>query len=271
MITKRTLALIAVAFVLTAGTALAGTHGGKRHAAAPPPWIQLEGTLKTVGSGSIVLTDEHLGDVTILVDSLTVITQGNKTLTLADLKSGEQVHVQALTKGSDKIAVRIIVQDADNEPGDDQGSTMTANGTVTAVGSGQITVHTEDNGDVVVKIDSSTIIRRQGQTITAADLKVGDQVNAMGTKVDAHTLLAKQIEVRGIDQNQEVHGTVTQVGTSSLTVAGVTINVDSSTVIKKKGTTITLSDIKVGDQVEAEGTRVDANTLLARQINVEDD
>ncbi len=268
---KRTLALIAVVFAVTVGTALAGTHGGKRHAAAPPPWIQYEGTLKTVGTSSIVLTDEHLGDVTILVDSLTVITQGDKPLTLADLKSGEQVHVQALPKGTDKVAVRIIVQDTETEPGDDQGTTMTANGTVIAVGTGQITVHTEDHGDVVVMIDSSTIIRREGQTLTAADIKVGDQVNAMGTKVDDHTLKAKQIEVRGIDQNQEVHGTVTKVGTSSITVAGVTINVDSSTVIKKKGMKIQLSDIKVGDQVEAEGTRVDENTLLARQINVEDD
>ena len=248
----------------------AQSKGGKRHAAAPPPWIQFEGKLKSVGTNSIVVTDEHLGDITILVDKTTMITQGNKTLQLSDLKSGEQVHVMAETKGTDKLAVRIMVQD-ENEPGDDQCTTMTANGTVTAVGSGQFTVHTEDHGDVVVKYDSSTIVRRQGQTITGADIKVGDQVNAMGTKVDDHTLQAKQIEVRGIDQNQEVHGTVTQVGTSSIMVAGVTINVDSSTVIKKKGQNIALSDIKVGDQVEAEGTRVDANTLLARQITVEDD
>src|SRR5260370_6324989 len=75
---KRTLALIAVVFAVTVGTALAGTHGGKRHAAAPPPWIQYEGTLKTIGTRSIVLNHAHLGDITILLDSLTVITQGDK-------------------------------------------------------------------------------------------------------------------------------------------------------------------------------------------------
>ena len=268
MITRRALAVIAVVFTFTA---VAWANGGRRHSSAPPPWIQFEGTIKSLGSNSFVLTVEHLGDVTITVDTNTAINQGATTLKFADLKTGEQVHVQAVTKGTDKLAVRVIVQnDTGNEPPDDSGTTMTANGTVTATGSGQITVHTEEKGDVVVQIDNSTIIRREGQTLTPADIKVGDQVNALGTKVDDHTLKATQIEVRGIDQNQEVHGTVTKVGTSSLVVAGVTINVDSSTVIKKKGQTIALSDIKVGDKVNAEGTRVDASTLNARQIEVED-
>jgi Cu/Ag efflux protein CusF len=269
MITKKALALIAAVFALAA-VAYAG--GGRRHSSAPPPWIQFEGTIKSVGAGSFVLTAEHVGDVTITVDDKTSITQGHTALKLSDLKQGEQVHVQAVKNGTDTVAVRVMVQDDnENEPPDEHGTTMTAEGTVTATASGQITVHTEDHGDVVVQIDSSTIIRRQGQTLTPTDIKVGDEVNARGTKVDDHTLKATQIEVRGIDQNQEVHGTVTKVGTSSITVAGVTINADSSTVIKKRGQTIQLSDIKVGDRVEAEGTRVDENTLLARQITVEGD
>ena len=247
-------------------------HGGKRHSSAPPPWLQFEGTVKSVGTGTLTVTDVRKGDVTFTVDTSTVIMQGeNKAVDLSTLKTGTQVHVMALMKGTTLTAVRIIVQDGtDNEGSGQQGTTMTANGTVTATGTGQITVHTEDEGDVVVKIDSTTIIRKQGTTITAADIKVGDQVNTLGTRIDAHTEQARQIEVRGIDQDNEVHGTVTAVGSSSITVAGVMITVDTTTVIRKEGQVISLSDIKVGDKVEAEGTRVNATTLAAKQIQVED-
>ena len=74
---------------------------------------------------------------------------------------------------------------------------MTANGTVTAVGSSDLTVRTEEKGSVTVKTDANTIIRKQGTTVHLSDIVVGDEVNSVGTRVDDHTLLAKQIEVRG--------------------------------------------------------------------------
>ena len=51
--------------------------------------------------------------------------------------------------------------------------------------------------DVTVKVDASTIIRKQVSIITLADIKAGDEVNTMGTRVDDHTEQARQIEVRG--------------------------------------------------------------------------
>jgi hypothetical protein len=48
-----------------------------------------------------------------------------------------------------------------------------------------------------VQVDANTIIRKQGAIVHLADIKVGDGVNTMGTRVDDHTLLARQIEVRG--------------------------------------------------------------------------
>jgi hypothetical protein len=47
-----------------------------------------------------------------------------------------------------------------------------------------------------------------------------------------------------------------------------TVNVDSNTRIRKQGKDISLSDVKVGDFVQAEGSRVDATTLLASEIQV---
>jgi len=51
---------------------------------------------------------------------------------------------------------------------------------------------------VVVMVDSSTIIKKQGVLITLADIHVGDEVNTMGKRIDDHTLQARQIEVRGV-------------------------------------------------------------------------
>jgi hypothetical protein len=45
-------------------------------------------------------------------------------------------------------------------------------------------------------------------------------------------------------------------------------NVDSNTHMRKQGKEISLSDVKVGDFVQAEGTRVDATTILAGEIQV---
>jgi hypothetical protein len=116
---------------------------------------------------------------------------------------------------SNGVAMLVIVQDEKSEPGDDAGDdkggdhggqTMTANGTVKSVGSASLVVTTVPNGDVTVNVDANTIIRKQGTVIKLADIKVGDGVNTMGTRVDDHTLLARQIEVRGSGHEDEPGG-----------------------------------------------------------------
>jgi len=209
-----------------------------------------------------------------------VIRKGSTLLKPADLAVGMRVHVAA---DAGKTALLVIVQDEKSEPGDDKGgdhggATMTANGTVKSVGADSLVVTTVPNGDVTVKVDASTIIKKQGAAIKLADIKVGDGVNTMGQRVDDHTELARQIEVRGDEHENEpeeasAEGTVKSVGSGSLVVTthakgDVTVKTDASTAIRKEGKTIQLSDVKVGDGVEAEGQKVDAQTLLARTIQV---
>ncbi len=59
-----------------------------------------------------------------------------------------------------------------------------------------LSVSTVPKGDVMV--DSNTVIRKQGDRITLSDIHVHDQVNTMGTRIDDHTLQARQIEVCGV-------------------------------------------------------------------------
>ena len=245
-----------------------------RHRATPPlPQTQVEGTITAASATSLTVHDSHGNDDVLTISDKTVIRKGMTALKPADLTVGMRVHVAA----ADKTAVLIIVQDERTEPGDDNGGqTMTANGTVKSVGTDNLVVTTVPNGDVTVKVTTTTIIRKQGAIIKLADIKVGDQVNTMGTRVDDHTLTARQIEVRGVDNEPEeatAEGTVKSVGSSSLVVTthangDVTVNVDAHTTIRKQGSTIQLADIKVGDEVSAEGQKVDEHTLLARSIEV---
>lgn len=253
-----------------------------RHRAAPSvPQQQIEGTITAASATSLTVHDSHGNDDVLTITDKTVIRKGSTTLKPADLTVGMRVHVMATTDATNaKVAQLILVQDEKAEPGDDNGGdhggqTMTANGTVKSVGATSLVVTTVPKGDVTVNVDANTIIKKQGVVIKLADIKAGDGVNTMGTRVDDHTLLARQIEVRGNEQeNQqaEAEGTVKSVGATSLVVTthsgDVTVNTDSSTVIREEGKSIKLADVKVGDSVSAEGQKVDDHTILARSIEV---
>lgn len=259
----------------------ASSSGGRRRAAGSAPQKEVEGNIKTVSATSLVVTTKGTAnDVTVAISSSTVIRKGDTTLTAADLKVGDQVHVRVIVAADNTAtASLIIVQQPESETGDDDGANIaTANGIVASVAADSMVVHTADARDVTVKVVAATIIRRQGTTIAFSDIKVGNHVESRGTKVDATTIQAIQIEVEdapgAVDDNKgghtegEVSGTVSAVGASSLTVGGITVNTDSHTVITKQGSTISLSGVKAGDRVEAKGTKVDATTLLASTIEV---
>jgi hypothetical protein len=153
---------------------------------------EFEGIVKAIASDSITLTTPG-GEVTLGIDSSTVFQP-------AAPKVGDRVHVRVAKTADGLVATLVMVQggdDSGDDGGEHGGTTMTANGKVTATGGDNITVDSESHGSVTVKVDSSTIIRKQGKTIGVADIKTGDFVNTMGTKIDDHSLLARQIEVRG--------------------------------------------------------------------------
>lgn len=174
-----------------------------RHRGVPTgPQMQIEGVITAIGTADITVHDSHNQDVKVTITTDTLIFKGNQKLQITDLKVGDRVHVQAKVSGDATNATIVILQNPDDDGGDDNtntgSQTMTANGTVKSVGTGELTVTTVPKGDVVVKVDGTTIIKKQGTMITLADIHTGDQVNTMGTRIDDHTLQAKQIEVRGV-------------------------------------------------------------------------
>ena len=184
-----------------------GASSGRRRGITPGK-SEYEGLIRSIGSESFVLYTSHKSEVTIEVDELTIIRKGgDRTLTLEDLKVDDRVHVKAIQRDGDTVALEVRLQNDGEEEGededDDANKTMTANGPVRSNDGSSLVVFSQPKGEVTVQVDGSTIIKRQGQHISITDIKVGDEVNAMGTRVDDTTLLARQIEVRGNNKEKD--------------------------------------------------------------------
>jgi hypothetical protein len=140
--------------------------------------------------------------------------------------------------------------------------------TISAVSGNQVSLRTEDGWSRTITVTSTTVITKGGQTIGVGDLKTGDTVrfhqvrNADGSfSVDAITV-----------PTPRTGGVVTAVGADSITVSkgGVTrvITVTGSTVYTVDDAAAAKSDVKVGSEIEAQGT-VSGDAFTATAIDVE--
>ena len=181
--------------------------------AKKPKVAQLEGLIRDIDGDMFIMYTSKKVEQMVLVTETTRIRKGNETLTIDDLKVGYRVHVKGLSNEGKTKAIEVIVQntnidnpdDGDDDGDDDGGTTppptggqtMTANGLVLSVTGSDLVVRSQSKGDVTVRTDANTIIKRQGKRIQVSEIKPNDEVNSLGTRVNATTLLARQIEVRG--------------------------------------------------------------------------
>src|ERR1051325_10925888 len=192
--------VMAVTVVLISGQ-VAMASQVRRHAAGPGDGkVEIEGTIKTPGTTSLVITTSHKDDVTVTLTDSTVIRHGDTTIAAGDLTAGERVHVKAANVKDTLTATEVIVQD-ENDNGGEAGSEMAAAGVVKSVGTDSLVVTTA-HGDITVNLDKNKIIRQGANAQTLADIKAGDRVEAEGTKVDDHTLLAARIQVENDNENE---------------------------------------------------------------------
>ena len=235
-----------------------------------PQIVELSGSIKTVSPSEIVVTDANQHDTPVELTSTTIIRKGDQPATAADLAIGDRVEVKAVKSGTALNALLVKVE-ANEEP---HLQLLEVSGIIKSVSATQIVVTDAQQHDTTFTIDSHTIIRKGDHTATVADLAVNDHVEVLGTvSGTTNTAVAIHAEAPEMEQVEvEISGTVKSVGTNSIVVtthAGdVSVNVDANTRIRKNDRTIALTDIKVGDSVQAEGTRVDATTILARDIEV---
>jgi hypothetical protein len=163
----------------------------------PEPELEIEGIITAASATSITVHDSHNADVVVALTSTTIIRKGETTIAPGGLKAGERVHVKASSANNVNTAAEVIVQNEEQHP-------LEVVGTITAASTSSITVHDAHGADVILMLTANTIIRKGNATLTAADLKVGDHVEAEAI-VDGTVNNAISIHVDGSGDNGHGH------------------------------------------------------------------
>ena len=225
---------------------------------------EVSGVVSDVSSTSLTITTKN-GDATFTVDDNTVVILHGVKTTVSVLQKGDNVEVHWVAGPNDTRIARLINAHSD---------VVNVEGKVTAFSGDSITVQPNSGGDpVTLAITPDTVIQADAHQTSVTTIAVGTRVEIKAIKNADGTLTAIWIHVNNPNDLEEIHGTVTQVGTDSITVdtgSGdpVTIAVTPDTIIRIDDQMASLSDIKTGDKVEVNATS-DGTTLTAVRIQVE--
>ena len=168
---------------------------------------EVEGTIASIVSSNITVTTQGRRiQVTLTADNTTSIRIGSNTGTLADLKTGDQIHAKFDPISMKAYTIELQRGEAKTPPGQTRtpggedrtppGQTRTpgserergqqqqrqsieVQGTITAVSGNQITVQIQRGQPLIVTVDSNTLIKLKGdKSGTLADLKAGVKIDA---------------------------------------------------------------------------------------------
>jgi hypothetical protein len=143
-------------------------------------------------------------------------------------------------------------------------------GRVTSVKGNTITLTTRNNQTVTVTVSSATTYQEAGVKASLSDVHTGSMIAVQGTSTGSSSYNATAIVILA----PHVGGTVTSVGSSSITIKGFngstqTILVDSGTTYSEAGQSASLHDVTTGTRIEAEGTTSSSGQLKATVVNIE--
>lgn len=152
------------------------------------PERQVEGLVTAVSTTGITIAPQHGAPVELTVDGTTVVRINGHAAALADIPVGARAHGKY--DGTTLLASRIDAVVVPANP------FREVEGDVTAVSATSLTIAPRHGSAVVLVLDATTVIVRDGHSATAADIHVGDEAEA---RYEASTLLAKSVRVHGED------------------------------------------------------------------------
>ena len=139
--------------------------------------------------------------------------------------------------------------------------------TITAIDGSSLSLKTDDGWTRTISVTDTTTITKGGAKVTVSDLAVGDQIRFRQDRATDGTYTVTAIavvlptvagQISAIDGNTI---TITQRGGTTATV-----HVDSSTTYRIAGAAGSLSDLKVGAVIVAEGTQRADGSLDAASV-----
>lgn len=151
------------------------------------------------------------------------------------------------------------------------------NGTVTGISGGTLTLRTL-TGTLTVNTTSSTTYSKEGKSISLGDIKTGDVLQVRPVRSSATgtppptpptTVTAQSILV----VLPTFFGRVTQVSGPTIYIVmhdgqEAFVYTTSNTTYTSNNSSASLSDVKAGDYISAEGTQTDLKHLTADQVSI---
>ena len=154
---------------------------------------------------------------------------------------------------------------------------------MTAAGAKSFTIRTDEGENYQVFYSPNTRLIQQQQPIEAADIHVGDMLIAGGL-VDAKAKTVGAVLVVDVDAEEVrkaragfgktwVAGKVTAIHELKISIERAgdkqvqVVEVDENTSFRKRREDVTLSDVKVGDFISAQGA-LHANNFLAATLRI---
>jgi hypothetical protein len=200
---------------------------------------------------------------TYTLSPTTTYTEGSAASTVTSLVVGDRVKVQT-SSSAPTAATSVNIELAE------------LFGTVTAVGTGTITIKDPQGFSRTIAVGTSTTYTDGGAAGTLADVVVGSEILAQGT-IDSNltTLDAVTIAVNSTTAatTETISGTVTGVTSSSVTVLGkngtsTTFTFTTATAFKEGSTTASESSLAVGQKVDVQVDAAAATTALSVKIGL---
>ena len=169
-------------------------HVEEVHAA----YAEVHGTIKGVGADNVTITTRKQGDITLKVSANTTIRKEGKALTLADLKTGEEVEVKYDV--TTKTALRINVASSFEEKNAGiEGVVVSVNATAKTV-----TIRRSGGDNVTLRVTENTTIKIEDhRTGGFPDITVGQEIEAT---YDKSTMNALKISIEIEDQDEDRRG-----------------------------------------------------------------
>jgi len=113
--------------------------------------------------------------------------------------------------------------------------------------------------------------------LTIEDINVGEYLEIRGSEfpADSGQVLAARVEREDVDTETVLRGFVSMVGSSAVTILGVTIETDGTTQFRDANDNVItsaefFSQVGINSLIEAEGTETSATTISASEIEFED-
>lgn len=141
--------------------------------------------------------------------------------------------------------------------------------TVTAINGQTITAKQANGSTITIKTTSSTVYTRAGQKVSASDIKTGENIHVRGTRNSDSSISATNIDIVLPGSG----GMISAIKGDTITVKDPrgnthTIKVTSSTSFLNGQQKITLSSLKVGENIHAVGTLNSDGSLTATTVSL---